>query len=418
MKKKITVLCMLFIIAMAAVQMICAADEVMEIQADTDETAAADNSDELYAEIEATAGKYSLASSTLTMYVGDTKSFNVSASYAAGRLDYSSSGAVSASGSIWLDCNTKSISIKASKAGVGYVYFTPVTMFSYSRKEITAKATLKVYVYPAAAKLTAVSNVDSGIKISWNQSSGADSYVVYRKDYGGSSWKRLAVTTSLYYVDKTAAAGSRYTYTVRTYSKSLKMYGGYDSSGLSIARMTKATVKAAAKYNKTYTYAPEGYVYIKWSKVSAASKYIVYRKTAGGKWKRLGTTKNNYAIDKYSSAGTVYYYAVVPYDSVTKTKGLYDSTGAPAVVLSAPSISYKKGSSGVTISCSAVSGADYYCIYRKVSSGKWKRIKILSSDLSYTDTGTSSGKVYYYAVVPYNKTTKSYGNYNYIKVKR
>ena len=70
-----------------------------------------------------------------------------------------------------------------------------------------------------------VSKISGGIKASWNKSSGATGYIVYRRTYSNgkwSGWKQIKVTKSLYYNDKTAKRGVYYQYTTRAYKESYK----------------------------------------------------------------------------------------------------------------------------------------------------------------------------------------------------
>ena len=84
-------------------------------------------------------------------------------------------------------------------------------------------------------------------------------------------------------------------------------WSGYDAVGVSAAAMASTTpvlVSATAS---------AGQIKVTWNKVSGASKYAVYRKTAGGSWTLLTTsvTGTSY-VDKSSElvAGTVYFYTV------------------------------------------------------------------------------------------------------------
>ncbi len=51
-------------------------------------------------------------------------------------------------------------------------------------------------------------------------------------------------------------------------------------------------------------------VRITWKKTDGAKYYIVYRRTAGGSWKRLGTTQKRYFIDQSAKSGVRYAYTV------------------------------------------------------------------------------------------------------------
>ena len=104
---------------------------------------------------------------------------------------------------------------------------------------------------------------------------------------------------------------------------------------------------------------------IKWSKVSGASGYKVYRKTSGGSWKLLktvGASVTSYT-DKTPKAGTKYYYTVKAYrtDSkltvngkyvtnktitTSKSSGTSGGGGTSASSYPVPSRTLKSGSTG------------------------------------------------------------------------
>ncbi|MCC8168015.1 MAG: fibronectin type III domain-containing protein [Clostridiales bacterium] len=69
----------------------------------------------------------------------------------------------------------------------------------------------------------------------------------------------------------------------------------------------------------------------------------------------------------------------------------------------------KNTTSGVKVTWKKVSGASGYYVYRKTTSGSYKKIKTISSasTLSYKDTAVKSknGKTYKYCVVPYYKSS-------------
>jgi len=112
----------------------------------------------------------------------------------------------------------------------------------------------------AATVLTTISNAPGGIRIDWQKNAGAASYRVFRKAADG-SWQTLGDTKELYYIDKTAVNGTRYTYTVRALSSGGSYAGDYDKTGLSFtytynfdsimatapASVTKEDIKAQGK---------------------------------------------------------------------------------------------------------------------------------------------------------------------------
>lgn len=69
----------------------------------------------------------------------------------------------------------------------------------------------------------------SGIKLSWNAVSRADSYRIYRASSKSGTYEYLSSTKNRTYTDKTASAGKTYYYKVRAYAaiSGVKYYGKY-----------------------------------------------------------------------------------------------------------------------------------------------------------------------------------------------
>jgi fibronectin type 3 domain-containing protein len=159
---------------------------------------------------------------------------------------------------------------------------------------------LKIY-HIAAPKLSSVSNGAKSVTIKWSASKGAKKYRVYRKT-GSSGWTKLADTTSTSYTDTSAKAGETYTYTVRCITADGKSTtSGYDGTGKTIKRLTQPTLSVSKTSSGIKT---------SWSKVTGASKYYVYRKTASGSWSKIGSTSSTSYTDKTAKKGTTYYYTV------------------------------------------------------------------------------------------------------------
>lgn len=136
--------------------------------------------------------------------------------------------------------------------------------------------------------------------VKWYKVSGATSYKVYRKTSGG-KWTYIGSSTNNSYTDDNATASKVYYYTVRAVrvNKKVTAYSWYNSGKYSL-KNPSFTVTATATNKNT----------VKWSKVSGATSYIIYRKTSDGKFKSIGTTKSLSYVDKTAVSGTKYYYAV------------------------------------------------------------------------------------------------------------
>ncbi len=160
-------------------------------------------------------------------------------------------------------------------------------------------------------------------------------------------------------------------------------------------------------------------VLTKWSKVSGADKYYVYRKTgSSGKYSKIGTTTKTYYTDKKAKSGKKYYYIVKAVNeagssSSSSSKSIYHLADT---TLSTP----KSTKSGITLKWSKVTGADGYMVYRKTGSGSYSKIATVkgNSKVTYTDKKAKKGKTYTYKVKAYkSKTYSAYSNAKKIKDK-
>ena len=144
-------------------------------------------------------------------------------------------------------------------------------------------------------------NASNGVKLAWNKVGGAGSYKIYRKaGTGAYSCIKTVNAAVVTYLDKTAKAGTTYTYLVKpyvgsnvgTYTKSTRLY------------LKSVTVKART--------AGTG-VTVSWTKSTGATEYRVYRKISGGKYalvKKVNDTSNPSWNDRSASKGKTYYYYV------------------------------------------------------------------------------------------------------------
>ncbi|MCR5663629.1 MAG: leucine-rich repeat protein [Oscillospiraceae bacterium] len=100
----------------------------------------------------------------------------------------------------------------------------------------SAQGNPRTCTYIAMAKITALGNVSTGVKIVWSKPAGAKNFRVFRKTEGG-QWEAIADVQGTNYIDKTAQKGVKYWYTVRAISMDGKMYiNSYNSFGWSVTR--------------------------------------------------------------------------------------------------------------------------------------------------------------------------------------
>ena len=225
--------------------------------------------------------------------------------------------------------DTTSTSYTDSKVSSGKTYTYTVRCINSSATKFTSgyDSKGKTVKYISAPKITKAESVNSGVKISWNKSNGAEKYRVYYK--GSKGWTRLADTTSTSYIDKDVSSGKNYTYTVRCLNKSKnKFTSGYNSTGKSIKYVS------APKISRTET--TYNSVTLNWDKVNGAEKYRVYLRGEKG-WSRLFDTTSTTFTDTNLYANTEYTYTVRCINSsANKFTSGYNSKGFTVTTLSAP----------------------------------------------------------------------------------
>jgi hypothetical protein len=188
------------------------------------------------------------------------------------------------------------------------------------------------------------------VRITWNASSGATSYEVYRATSSGGTKSKIGTPSGTSYDDYSASVGTTYYYWV----KAKNAYGtsGYSSynTGYRAGTAPPAPTNVQAS-DGTYT----DKVRITWSASSGATSYEVYRATSsGGTKSKIGTPSGTSYDDTSASVGTTYYYWVKASNSYGTSGYSFCNTGyvkgpalPPTVTTSAvSSITSNSASSG------------------------------------------------------------------------
>lgn len=314
------------------------------------------------------------------------------------------------------------------KPGAGNYVYTVRAYRTVSGKQIKGGYDSKgvsARIAPAAPVLKSISGSAGSIKVTWGQVSRADGYRIYRKNKGDSKWvglTNLSGGSTVSYKDTDAAGGAAYSYTVRAYIKDADVttWSGYDKTGISVTVPAQPELLSAKSSVSGSTLSAT----VKWSKVSGAAGYRIYRKTDTTNWKQIKAISGNstlYYKDTGLTCGTEYAYTVRAYTKAGTNYILstYDKTGlrafAPAQVKLISAAAEQKENSPITVKWEAAEKAEGYRIYRKTSGGKWAQIGNVDGDtLSFADKNAQSCVAYWYTVRAFDNVngTNVYGPYD------
>lgn len=187
---------------------------------------------------------------------------------------------------------------------------------------LSAKATLNkttgLKATPAYNKVT----------LKWTAVPGANGYAVYRSTSKSGTYTKLGSAASNTFADSKVKFNTKYYYKVRAYRtvSGTNIYGAYSDIITTSTVLPATTVKVTAASTSAT---------VKWTKVSGANGYVVYRATSkSGKLTKIATVTGGSNVsykDKAVKTGSTYYYVVKAYRTVSKTN-VYSAESARAAV--------------------------------------------------------------------------------------
>lgn len=320
----------------------------------------------------------------------------------------------------WKSSNTKVATVSSSGTVKGVGSGT-ATITAYAKDGCGAKATCKITVKGSSV---AVSSVKMS-KTSYRMTHGSSSYLkatVYPSNASSRSVKWSSSSSCV----KVSSSGK-----ISAYAPGKATITAASTSG---GKKAYCTVYAQPKAVPSLSYSTSGSkVQLKWSRVSGASGYGIYRyDTRTKKNIRIATARStsstysfyriNGSSGSYLSTSSSYVYRVYPYKSISGKN--YYASGKSVTVSFKPkstSVSSVKrvSSTKAKLYWKKVSGAAGFVIYYSTSkNGGYKAARTVSSKTtSYTKTSLKKGKTYYFKVCAYKKAggRTLYSNYSNIK---
>ena len=279
----------------------------------------------------------------------------------------------------------------------GYYYYYKVKAVTASGVKSNYSMAVTALCHCARPALNGAQYLASTGKpyLSWGAVTGAGKYYVYRAGSQNGAYKYIGSTTKTNYTDTTASAGYTYYYKVEAVSKVRGAANSANSKALAV------NSHCARPVVKPDYLASTGKPYLKWSAVTGASKYEVYRAgSQNGTYKYIGSTTKTGYTDTTASAGYAYYYKVKAISNVKSTANSSYSTVVKATCHCAKPVVKialtQKGDPKLT--WNAVAGASKYEVYRSTSKNGTYTKMFTTTNRSYTNTNARAGTTYYYKV--------------------
>ena len=279
----------------------------------------------------------------------------------------------------------------STSIGTTYYYAVKAVAVLGGRDVSSGRSTAQSIQCRPAAPSVRIYRVNGKPQLKWNAVSGAAEYWVYRST-DGVNFKYYDSTAKTSYTNTGALLGTKYHYRV----KAVAVVNGKNVASAYNGTKSLFTTPAAPGVS---IYRVNGKPQLKWSAVTGAAKYWIYRSTDGVNFKYYDSTTGTSYTNCIAASGTEYYYkvkaaAVVNGKNVasdfSNTKSLFTTPAAPSV-----SITTSKGKPKLT--WKAVKGADKYYVYRSTDGKNFKYYNE-TDEAGYTNYSTNIGTTYYYKV--------------------
>ena len=330
-------------------------------------------------------------------YVTSTGKPYVQWSYVSSAVRYDVYRSGSKSGTYKCIGSATSTTYTDTSAKPGYYYYYKVKSVNAGGVGSDASVAVSALCHCAQPVLNSAQYLSSSGKpyLSWGAVTGAGKYYVYRAGSQNGSYKYIGSTAKTNYTDTTASAGYTYYYKVEAVSKVRSAANSANSKALAV------NSHCARPVVKPDYLASTGKPYLKWSAVTGASKYEVYRAgSQNGTYKYIGSTTKTGYTDTNASAGYAYYYKVKAVSKVkTAANSAYSTVVKATCHCAKPVVKIaltQKGDPKLT--WNAVAGASKYEVYRATSKNGTYTKMFTTTNRSYTNTNARPGTTYYYKV--------------------
>lgn len=240
------------------------------------------------------------------------------------------------------------------------------------------------------------------INVSWSAVKGAAGYILTRTSPDGSS-SEIYKGAQTSYIDIYVDNNTDYSYKVMAYrTVDGKDYiGEYSSEQRGRISFTLSSVQGLTATGG------DGSITLKWDKVDGADGYYVqYSQKNADSWSTIANVGGTEFTHTGLKNGDVYDYRIIPFTVINNKETASDAyaqkvTGKAGINLPAPAdFTATAGDGQITLSWTAVNGAEGYCVYLVAGDGS----KYLLDKVSKTTaihTNLSNNSTYTYSVCAY-----------------
>lgn len=258
------------------------------------------------------------------------------------------------------------------------------------------------------------------VELSWEAVEGATGYEIEALDAAGNYVLLGSTVGETSYVHEGLEYDAVYTYRVRAVrqmQRSSALYSGYSD-----AVEVKTETPVLETVSLTASSVAWNQVRLTWQVLDGSAGYELERKADNGAYVRIADIQAGTAAytDTSVEPGVQYTYRIRPVEQLGGQTfyGEYSGEQQVQTVLGAPSSCAVSTADvqSLTVSWSAVEGADGYELYRSASSGTGYGLAatVTSGKTEYRDTGLTVGTAYFYRVRAYHTVNgkKVYSEYS------
>lgn len=288
------------------------------------------------------------------------------------------------------DTASSTLTHTAVTSGQSYTY--TVRCLSKDGKSFTsAYYAGKSVTFVQTPKITALTDMPGGVKLTWTPCAGAASYRVYIKS--GTAWKVLADVKTNSFIHP-AAHNTSYTYTVRCQNAAGAHVSAYNTNGWTHTYLIPAVLNTPVI---TGFQNLDSGTEIRWDPIDGALKYRVLIKH-GGIWNTLGETTDTCYLNTNVTPGQDFTYTVCCISADGKSYlSTYDTVGKSSTYVKAPDIvEIINASNGALLRWGSCEGASGYRIFIQ-KDGAWQSI-CDTSETAYLHTDAAVDEETFYMV--------------------